>query len=179
MRKANAVISHCILVLFLIHGVLGAFNLMGVGSVTTRVIAWTMVGLIAVHTVLGTVLTAQTLQAQKRAGTAYWKENRLFWARRLSGFVIMVLICFHILAFSGVSAAHYRLPQFDVFQLITQILLVLAIAFHVITNVKPMLISFGIKRLKPRVNDLVFWIAALLLVMAIAFILYSVRWRAV
>ena len=152
---------------------------MSVGAVTTHVIAWTMVGLIAVHTILGTVFTVQTLGAQKKAGAAYFKDNLLFWARRISGFVIMVLIFFHIFAFTGVSASHYRLPDFDTFKLITQILLVVSIAFHIITNVKPMLISFGIKKLKPKVTDIVFWLSVLLLFMAAAFIIYYLRWRAI
>lgn len=179
MRKLNAVISHLILLLFVVHGVMGAFNLMGVGSVTTRIIAWTMVGLICVHIVLGVALTIQTLTAQKKSGASYPKENRLFWARRISGFIISILIFFHIFAFSGVSAEHYRLPNFDAFKLITQLLLVLSVGFHIVTNVKPMLISFGIKKLKPRVNDIVFWASVLLLFMAIAFIIYYLRWVAV
>ncbi len=179
MRKTNAVISHLILLLFIVHGIIGAFNLMGVGSVTTRIIAWSMVGLICVHTVLGTTLTVQTLQAQKKAGVSYFKDNLLFWARRISGFLIMVLIFFHIFAFTGVSADHYRLPNFDLFKLITQILLVISIAFHIITNTKPLLIACGIKKLKPKVNDIVFWASILLLFMAVAFIIYYIRWSAI
>lgn len=179
MRKVNAILSHIILAMFLIHSVIGAFNLMGVGSVTTRILAHAMVGFVLVHAVLGSILTAQTLRAQKKAGVSYFKDNLLFWARRISGFAVMVLLVFHVLAFTGVSAAHYRLPNFDAFRLATQLLMVGAIAFHVIANVKPLLIACGIKKLKPRVNDLAFWLAALLLLMAVAFVIYYLRWLAV
>ncbi|MBR1811067.1 MAG: pilus assembly protein PilX [Clostridia bacterium] len=179
MRKLNAVISPIILVLFIVHGVLGAFNLMGTGSVTTKVLAQTMLGLIAVHTLIGCILTGQTLHILRKSGAGYFRDNLLFWARRISGFLIMALIFFHVTAFSGVSADNYRLPLFDTFRLITQIFLVVSVAFHVITNAKPMLISFGIKKLKPRVGDILFWMSALMLFMAAAFIVYYLRWRAV
>ena len=179
MRRLNAMLSMIILVLFVVHGVLGAFNMMAIGSVTTRVLAWTMTALILIHILLGICFTIQTLHAQKKAGAVYFKENRLFWARRLSGLLVMILIFFHIAAFSGVSKEHYRLPDFEIFQLLTQILLVLSIGVHVVTNVKPMLIAFGIKKLKPKAVDMIFWISALLLFMVAAFIIYYIRWSAV
>ena len=179
MRKINAIITPIILILFVIHGVSGAFNLMGFSTSVTRIIAEPMAGLICVHLVFGVILTGQTLQARRRAGTSYPKENRLFWARRISGFLIMILIGFHIYAFSGVTPEHMRLHNFTGILLTCQILLVISIAFHVITNVKPMLISMGIPKLKPKVNDIAFWTAILLAFMAAAFIFYYFRWGAV
>lgn len=179
MRKINAVITPLILILFILHGVSGAFNLTGFGNSLTRIIAWPMAGLIGVHMVFGIILTAQTLQAQKKAGVSYPKENRLFWARRISGFLIMILIGFHVYAFTGVSADHFRLTEFTPVLLGCQILLVITIAVHVISNVKPMLISLGVPKLKPRAGDIIFWVTILLCVMAAAFIFYYFRWGAV
>ena len=176
MRRVNAILSMIILVLFLIHGVLGAFNLMG-SNVTSKVLAWVMTGLIGLHAVIGVILTIQTLSAQKKAGVSYRKENRIFWARRISGYVIMILIFFHITAFTLSSTG--TLPEFHLFRLLTQLLLVIAIAFHVLSNVKPMLIALGIKKLKPKAGDLLFWISLLWLVMAVGFVIYYLRWNAV
>ncbi len=179
MRKINAVITPVILILFILHGVSGAFNLTGFGNSLTRIIAWPMAGLIGVHMVFGIILTAQTLQAQNKAGVSYPKENRLFWARRISGFLIMILIGFHVYAFTGVSADHFRLTEFTSVLLGCQILLVISIAVHVISNVKPMLIALGVPKLKPRAGDIIFWVTILLCVMAAAFIFYYFRWGAV
>ncbi|MBE5970477.1 MAG: pilus assembly protein PilX [Lachnospiraceae bacterium] len=179
MRKVNLIVSHLVLVLFIIHAVLGAFNLLGVGRVAIQIMTWTMVALIAVHVVIGIILTVKTIRIQKKAGASYFKENRLFWARRISGFVVMVLIFFHIFAFTGVSETHFRLPEFDMFRLITQILLVVSVGVHIITNIKPLYVGTGIGKLKVRVKDVVFWLAVLLAFMAVAFIIYYLRWQAI
>ena len=179
MRKANAFIAHIILLLFVIHGVSGAFNLLGFSTSITRIVALPMAGLVCVHVVFGIILTVQTLQAQKRAGASYPKENRLFWARRISGFLIMVLVGFHVYAFTGVTPEHMRLHYFGPMMLAFQLLLVASVAFHVITNVKPSLIALGVPKLKPRAHDLLFWAAILLAFMAAAFIFYYFRWSAV
>lgn len=71
MRKANALLSMGILVLFLIHAVLGRFQLSGIlpgGSRILMILAWLMTVLIVVHTVLGCIMTVQTLSAQKEDG---------------------------------------------------------------------------------------------------------------
>ena len=178
MRKANAFIAHIILLLFVIHGVSGAFNLLGFSTSITRIVALPMAGLVCVHVVFGIILTVQTLQAQKRAGVSYPKENRLFWARRISGFLIMVLVGFHVYAFTGVTPEHMRLHYFGPMMLAFQLLLVATVAFHVITNVRPALIALGIRRLKPRAADLLFILSAMLVVMAVSFIIYYIRWNA-
>ena len=71
----------------------------------------------------------------------------------------------------------FRLVPFDLFRLVTQILFILSIAVHIITNVKPMLITFGVKRLRPKAGDILFFISAVLLFMTIGFIIYYIRWQ--
>ena len=177
MRKANAVISAAIIVLFIIHGIMGAMTLFGVGHINFKILAWIMTFLIAVHGVIGSILTVKTLLVWKKTGAGYFKENKIFWARRISGFAIMLFIFFHINAFSYTTYGVYRLKMFDSAKLVTQMLLLLSVAVHVITNVKPMLIAFGIKKLKPRTGDILLFLSVMLTVMAIAFIVYYVRWN--
>ena len=177
MRKWNAILTAAILLLFLVHAVLGGFQLLGVGSTAVKIIAWICVGLIAVHTVIGAKLTADTLRVRKKTGVGYFRENTLFWARRVSGFAVMVLLAFHLTAFGDNSGAQYRLAWFDTGKLITQILLVAAIALHVLSNVRPMLISFGIRSLKERAGDILVILSAVMLFLAAAFIVYYLRWN--
>ena len=179
MRKVNAVLSAVILLMFALHAILGSFNMMGAGSVTTKVLSWSMVALIVIHTVIGIILTGKSVSVWKKTGVSYFKENLLFWARRLSGFLIMILIFFHVTALSATNENGLRLPDFDSFKLAMQLLLVASIALHVITNVKPVLISFGIKKLKPKAGDIIFWLTVLLLLSAAGFIVYYIRWVSV
>ena len=177
MRKWNAILTAAIMVLFLLHAILGGFQLLGVGSTALKGVAWAATALILAHTVIGVKLTADSIKVWKKTGVGYFKENKLFWARRISGFAIMVLLFFHLTAFGTDAGGAYRLRRFTDFKLATQLLLVAAIATHVITNAKPMLISFGVKRLKPYVNDILFVLSILMLFMAGAFVVYYLRWN--
>ncbi len=177
MRKINAIISHVILILFLIHGVLGAFNLAGIGAVNISIITVIMLTGVCLHIAIGCILTIKTMFIQKKAGVSYLKENRLFWIRRISGFAVMIFIVFHVLTFAGVSEEHYRLPNFDTLKLFAQIGMILTLACHILTNIKPLMISTGTKKIKVRVVDLIFWISVLLAVMAVGFMIYYIRWN--
>lgn len=169
--------SMLILALFLLHAILGSFQMLGIGNTVLKTTAWATMGLIAVHAVIGVKLTADTLRVQQKAGVAYLKENQVFWARRISGFVIMILIFFHLTTFGYTTNGAYRLRWFDAGKLVTQLLLVAAVAAHVTANVKPMMISLGIKSLKQWVGDILFVLSVLLLFMAAAFIVYYLRWN--
>ena len=177
MRKWNAVLTALILALFLVHAILGSFQLLGVGDTVAKAAAWAAAGLIMVHAGISVKLTADTLRVRRKTGVAYFRENTLFWARRLSGFTVMLLLFFHITAFGRTVNGVYRLQWFDTAKLTTQLLLVVCTAVHVITNVKPALISFGIRSWKPRAGDILFVLSVLLLFMAAALIVYFLRWN--
>ncbi|MBQ4249911.1 MAG: pilus assembly protein PilX [Clostridia bacterium] len=179
MRRVNAVLAMAILVMFLIHAVLGALQLIGFGTVTMRAFAWIMMALVIVHVVISTVLTVKSIMTGRETGAFYFRENRLFWARRISGFAVMVLLFFHVAAFSYTDAGVYRLAWFTTARLITQLLLVASIGVHVISSIKPMLISFGIKSLKERAPEILVALSFILLFAAAAFIIYYIRWNGV
>ena len=177
MRKWNAVLTAAIMALFLLHGIFGAFQLFGVGPTALKAVARAAVALVAAHTLIGVKLTADSIRVWKKTGAGYFRQNKLFWARRVSGFAVMVLLVFHITAFGYDNGGAYRLRWFTDFKLATQLLLVAALAAHIIMNVRPMLISFGIKGLKKYVGDILFVLSVLLLFMAAAFVVYYLRWN--
>ena len=166
-----------ILVLFLLHAIAGGFQMLGVGNTALKAVSWVTMSLIAIHIIIGIKLTADTLIAQRKAGVAYFKENKLFWVRRLSGFAVMLLLFFHFTAFGYYIGDAYRLRWFTFGKLTTQILLVIALAVHVISNIRPVIISFGIKSLKQWIGDILIVLSALLLFMATAFVVYFLRWN--
>ena len=176
MRKLNAILTAVIMVLFLVHGIMGAFVLTGIGENAMKAAGYICMGLIVVHAVIGILLMRETFRAAKASGVSYPKENRLFWARRISGFALLVLMFFHIGAFGYAGENGFRLRYFGAFRLAAQLLLVAALAVHIISNVKPALISFGIRPLKGRSGDILFVLSVLLLFMAGAFVIYYLRW---
>ena len=177
MRKWNAILTAAILALFLLHAILGGFQLLGVGNTALKAIAWTATALILAHTILGVKLTADSLRVWKRTGVSYFKQNKLFWARRVSGLAVMILLAFHVTAFGASNGGAYRLKEFTSLRLAVQLLLVAALALHVLMNVKPMLISFGVKSFRDWVGDVWFVLSVLLLFMAAAFVVYYLRWN--
>ncbi|MBQ8966086.1 pilus assembly protein PilX [Ruminococcus sp.] len=180
MRRANAVISMAVLALFLLHAVMGGFvtaGFMDGGSVFMKGMAWLMVTLIIAHVAIAVKLTADTLIALKRSGTSYFKENKLFWIRRISGVAVMIFILFHIMIFLGNNDGTYRLNFFGGAQLASQILMVLSLGIHIVTNAKPMLLGFGTKSWKELGTDLALILTGILLFAGICFVVYYLRWR--
>ncbi|MBR1534607.1 MAG: hypothetical protein IJ639_09585 [Ruminococcus sp.] len=177
MRKWNAILTAVIMTRFVIHGVLGALNMFDIAVIIVKFISYTMVALIAVHTILSTILTARSVKVWKKTGAPYFKENGLFWSRRISGFALMLLIPFHMLSFGATVDGVYSLSFFSDLKLFASILFVLCLAVHIIANAKPMLISFGVRKLRPRAGDILFFLSILLVIAVAAFIVYFIRWN--
>ncbi|MBR1739477.1 MAG: pilus assembly protein PilX [Ruminococcus sp.] len=180
MRKFNAFLSMGIVLLFLVHAVSGGFILMGLisgGNGFLSALSWTMVGLIVLHAIVGVKLTADTLIALKKAGTSYFKDNRLFWTRRISGFAVMLFILFHVLIFIGKNDGAYRLTLFGGAQLVTQILLVLSLAIHLVTNIRPLMTALGIRSGREFIVDAAFVLSVILLFTGAGFVVYYLRWN--
>lgn len=96
----------------MIHGIMGSFMLNGVGSSAGKLLAWIGVGILVVHTVIGVILTVQSLQTAKQSGKMYLKQNAIFWARRASGLAILILLFFHIGLFGKVQNGTYIFVPF-------------------------------------------------------------------
>ena len=179
MKRANALISAAILVLFVIHGLGNALQLMDVGSIVPALIGWAMLALVGVHAVIGVVLTAQTMREQKRAAASYPGLNRRFWVVRISGFALVVLLAFHVFLFGGETGEYVRLAFFGHAELVMHLLMVAALAVHVLCNLEPLLIDLGVPVPRGRGADAAVVFAIFLLVMALAFIIYFIRWSVI
>ena len=182
VRKWNAVLSAAIVILLLVHMVAGAMQMTGMlqgGIAWLKVLARVMFCLIGLHMLIGIKLTADTLCLQKKAGTSYPKQNRLFRARRISGFALLALVASHLIALSGkMENGAFRLHEFGTAELVTQILLVVSLAVHILTNLTPMLIGLGIRSFRKFLPDLLLILSVLLLAAGAAFAVYFIRWNA-
>ena len=177
MRKVNLVISIIILILFAVHAVLGCLTLTYIRVIISKGLTHTILTLVAVHIIIGFILACKTNAAQRRSGIKYKNENRLFWLRRDSGFLIAVLIGFHMASFISASRDEYVLPRFTPFMLVMQLLFLTLLGVHVTTNIEPLLIGAGIMPGKKiRVIGTVFF--SLLLLAAVAsFVVYFIGWQ--
>lgn len=144
MRKLNTILSVLLLFICLLHGLMGSFMLLGISSGAGKFLAWIGVGILAAHTVLGLLLTAQTFRASRSGGKLYGKQNALFWARRTSGLAILLMLFFHIGVFGRVQDGVYILFPFTTVRLLTQLLLVASVFVHLLLNLRPLLVSLGI-----------------------------------
>lgn len=177
MRKINTILSVLLLVIFMLHGLMGSFMLLGIGSSAGKILAWVGVAVLAAHTVIGVILTINTLKISKNAGNSSLKQNAVFWARRASGLAILILMFFHIGLFGGVQDGIYILFPFTTVKLITQLLLVAALFIHLFINIRPLLVSLGIISYKERRGDIYLILSVLLLFSAGAVIIYYIGWH--
>ena len=177
MRKWNTILSVLMLLIFMIHGIMGSFMLNGVGSSAGKLLAGMGVGIVVVDTVIGVILTDQSLQTAKQSGKMYLKQNVIFWARRASGMAILILLLFHIGLFGKVQNGTYILFPFTTVKMVTQLLIVAAIFVDIFINIRALLVSLGIISYKERRSDIYLILSVLLLFIAGAVILYYIGWQ--
>ncbi|MCR4672696.1 MAG: hypothetical protein K5637_05625 [Lachnospiraceae bacterium] len=181
MRKINGIIAHLSIVLFAVHAVAGAFQLSGIfpgGNTVLKILAYILVLLIFVHVAIGAVLTVRILRSMKKSGTSYFRENKLFWVRRISGFALFFIMIVHVYIFSGHgSGSAYRLHDYGVTELVLMLLMAAALAVHVIANVRPMLITLGIESLREYALDILIILALIVVFAAVGFVIYYFRWN--
>ncbi|MCR4687761.1 MAG: hypothetical protein K5659_09340 [Lachnospiraceae bacterium] len=181
MRKANAIISVIMLLLFLGHMIYGILVLTGVtsgGAKWMHAITDSMATLLLVHMILGSILTFKTIKACKKSGVHYFKENLLFWIRRISGFALFFFMLDHMIAFSTTDEGGVvRLSLFNVLALTMQILMVISLLVHLSVNIKPLCIALGFEDKANLKTDIIVVISVILLLAAIGFLIYFIRWQ--
>lgn len=180
MRRINAWTGAAILVLLLIHAIAGSYQMAGIiagGNQVLTTLSWILVGLICVHVVMGTILTVRSVKASRAAGRMYARENAAFIVRRVSGFCILVFLAAHVVIFMGNSSSGtYRLNLFEGPELVLSICLVVSLAVHVLSNIRPLFIGLGLDERRRR-QDLVIILGVVLVVCLLAFVLYYYRWN--
>ena len=177
MKRLNGILAMTALLLFVVHGVLGTLLMTNIAPILLKSLSHAFLAVVGVHVLISIGYTVHSLAVAHRTHAPYFKENRLFWSRRISGFVTAALMVFHFFAFIDHGSSTFRLVPFDMFRLITQLLLLSAVAVHIISNLKPLLISFGARKIKTNSGRLLFVLSAALLFMAAGFIIYYIRWQ--
>ena len=179
MRKLNAIVSLLLIILFLIHSIAGSFQMMKIipgGNELMKNLSYFMLFLTGVHILIGIKLTIDSVIIGKKSGKFYFRENAVFWTRRITGLAMILLVICHVLLFTSKGKV-FRLNDFNEVQLIFSIFLVFTLLVHILANIRPLLISFGISGFRLYVKDILLILAIILLFGAFAFVIYYLRWN--
>lgn len=179
MRRLNAIVSLLLIILFLIHTIAGSFQLMRIipgGNELMKDLSYFMLFLIGVHVIIGIKLTLDSVKVGIKSGKFYFRENAVFWIRRITGFAMIMLIICHVLLFTS-NGEIFRLNDFNEVQLVFSILLVFTLIIHILANIRPLLISFGISGFRLYIKDILLVLAIISLFGAFAFMIYYFRWN--
>ena len=176
MRRINIFLVIGIILSFLFHSLSGSIRLFGADAGSPELSARICLTLVAVHVIITAILTVKTIIAIKKSKKSYFRENKLFWTRRISGFALLIPLVMHLLIFRGNGDEAYRLVFFHTGRLISQILLIACLALHIITNIRPMLIGLGVRQRGLLSADISFVLSVVLLFCCCAFCIYCFRW---
>lgn len=177
MRKINIILSPLILIIFLVHGTLGSFMLLGIGTNAEKPLAWFGFALMLIHAALGVLLTVQAAHSGKESGHWYLKQNKEFWIRRFSGIAILILIFFHFDVYGETVDGIFGLKEFTAIKLITQLLLIASLFVHIFVNIRPLLISWGILQYRERRVDFFLVASVMCLFFTGAVLFYYIWWQ--
>ena len=180
MRKLNAFLSLLLIILLIIHAVAGSLSLFGASGKTSFVLkflSWFMVFILCIHFIISLKLTIDEINSQIKSGVSYVFLNKLFWIRRLSGFLILIFAICHIFLFAIKKTGEVRLKYFGKIQLTFSILFVLSLFVHIASNIKPLILSLGAVSFWDFIKDIILIILFLSIFAAGAFIVYYLRWN--
>lgn len=177
MRKWSQRLARLVLLLCLFHALTNSFLLLGWSTVSVWPVALVLLGAVLLHAVLGILLTIPALKRGKASGAWYLRQNAGFWTKRISGLAILLLLGFHLTAYVVNCGGTRFFREFTPGNLLSQLLLLLAIFVHLAVSVKPMLIARGCIRWKERTIDWMLVLSLLLLFFAVAVIGYTMQWQ--
>lgn len=177
MRRWNNILARIIIVLFLLHGVMGSLMLLGVSNVAIVYLPWILLAAVGIHGILGIISTIPSIKSGIKTGYWYFRENAAFWTKRISGLAILLLLSFHITAYTTNVNGHFFLKEFTVCGLISQILFVVSIFIHLAVSIRSMLIAKGAIKFKERTIDWMLVLSVMMIFFTVAIIIYFIQWQ--
>ena len=177
MRKWNNILARVILVLFLLHALMGSLMLLGMSNISWKPLSWLLLAAVIAHGVLGVLATVQAVKSGKVSGKWYLRQNAAYWTKRFSGLAILLLLFFHISAYTTTVGGAFFLKEFTFGRMAAQLLLIFSIFIHLAVSVKSMLIARGIVKFKERTIDWMMILSLLMLFFAAAVVIYFIQWQ--
>lgn len=177
MRKFNSYLVKLILVLLVAHALLGAFSLLHLTTWHASYLSYALLGACLAHAAIGIYLTLPAMRQSLRTHTWYLPANSSYWIIRASGLVILLLVGFHMTAFSTTINGLLFLREFTWLRLLTQIIFISAILIHLLYTVKPMLLQDGILSFRETAAAYIVVYSIISLFCIVAMLSYFIYWN--
>lgn len=177
IRILNSWLGKLLILLFAVHGLAAGYMLADLTYISwVKPIGYAACCFLLVHGAFGVLLSWDAWRAGS-GGKWYWRENAVFWLRRITGLAILVFLAFHFGAYGSMIGGRYQLREFTTWLYIAQMGLLLSCVLHVGVSVKGMLIADGVTRYDLWRNLFFLLLAVLLLAMAVGVTLYYIAWN--
>ena len=147
MRKINSIITVILILLFLDHALFGILDTFGMGKVF-KPAALLMGILLIVHVIISTILTIRSEKVSITTKATYNKENREYWMRRWTGILVLIFFVDHVVMMIKSRQGSAKLASLKIPGKISFILFMASIASHLAINIRPLLISLGVRNRK-------------------------------
>ncbi len=177
MRKINNILARIIIIIFLLHAFMGSLLLLELSSVSLHKLSRILVVLVIVHGILGIIATIASVRSGAISGRWYLKQNAAFWTKRISGAAIMLLLIFHVTAFTTSVNGKFFLKEFTLCSMLLQLVFILSIFIHLAVSIKPMLIAKGVLKYKERAFDWMLVLSVMTLAFILSVIAYFIKWQ--
>ena len=177
MKKFNSFLARFMLVLLALHGLMGAFTLLRLTASNWKPLSYTLLAIVLLHGILGILLSKDAVREGMRIGRWYLKENASFWLIRLSGFVILLSVWFHITAYTTTVNGVFFLREFTTLRFFSQIIFISAILIHLLCATKPWMIKRGLLKYEERTADYILVYSIFSVLFLFALISYFIYWN--
>ena len=177
MRKWNNILARVMIVLFLLHALMGSLMLLGLSNISFKPLSWLLFAAVIAHGILGILATVQAVKSGQNSGKWYVRQNAAYWTKRFSGLAILILLCFHISAYTTTVGGAFFLKEFTFGRMAAQLLLILSIFIHLAVSVKSTLIAKGVVKFKERTVDWMMVLSLMMLFFAAAVVIYFIQWQ--
>lgn len=105
------------------------------------------------------------------------KRKCVFWLIRLSGFVILLSVWFHITAYTTTVNGMFFLREFTTLRFFSQIIFISAILIHLLCATKPWMIKRGLLKYEERTADYILVYSIFSVLFLFALISYFIYWN--
>ena len=156
---------------------MGSLLLLGLSTISFQPLSWLLFAAVIAHGILGMIGTLPAVMSGLKTGHWYLRDNAAFWAQRISGVSILLLLTFHITAYTTSVDGRFFLKEFTLCRLFLQILLILSIFIHLAVGIRSMLIAKGTVKFKERTADWFLILSIMMLMFTAAVIIYYIQWQ--
>lgn len=154
MRTVQRVTATILLILFILHGILGATSMTGISNIGLYPMLVAFLLFLGLHILCGLYYVIRSL---KGPGKRYFKLNRKLWLRRISGLLLLVLALCHAYLFRFLTGLDFQI-QLALYTAVN-ILLLLVTYIHIRYNVDAYIIAHGAQHYHRRVVDLLVFLS--------------------